>query len=219
MNSDKQIQKPDASKRTEVSTSTRGIEIQRRGQPIIGSSKTGYVYLLVDCSTSMRDNKIIQAKNGALGFAKNALGKGYITGLIQFDSSPKLLCEPDSNISVLERALTKIKIGDLTHMAKAINLASSLLKNISSNKVIVIVTDGMPNEEGDPTSTLDAATLAKKNGIEIIAIGTDDADKDFLKRIASRSDLAVKTTNVQLEKTIASSSTMLPPGHRGVTKS
>jgi len=218
MSGDKQIQKPDTSKRTEISTSTQGIEIQRTGKPIIGSTKTGYVYLLVDCSTSMRGNKIAQAKNGALSFAKNALGKGYITGLIQFDSSPKLLCEPDTNLSVLDSALTRITIGDLTHMAKAINLANSLLKNISSTRVIVIVTDGVPNEDGDPESTLKAASIAKKNGIDIIAIGTDDADHEFLKRIASRTELAVKTTNVQLGKTIGKSVIMLPQGNKGITR-
>ena len=103
-------------------------------------------------------------------------------------------------------------------MAKAINSANSLLKNISSTRVIVIVTDGVPNEDGDPESTLKAASMAKKNGIDIIAIGTDDADYEFLKRIASRIDLAVKTTNVQLGKTIGESVIMLPQGNKGMTR-
>jgi len=176
------------------------------------------VYLLVDCSISMRGDKVLQAKSGALDFAKKAFGKGYVTGLIQFDSMPRLLCEPDANLSVLDNALTRITIGDLTHMAKAINLANSLLKNISSTRVIVIVTDGVPNEDGDPELTLKAASIAKKNGIDIIAIGTDDADHEFLKRIASRTDLAVKTTNVQLGKTIGDSFIMLPSGNKGINK-
>jgi len=218
MSGDKQIQRPGTSKRAEITNASQGIEIVRTGKPIVGSPKTGYVYLLVDCSVSMRGEKILQAKSGALNFAKNALGKGYVTGLIQFDSSPKLLCEPDTNLSVLDSALTRIAIGDLTHMAKAINLANSLLKNISSIRVIVIVTDGVPNEDGDPELTFKAASIAKKNGIDIIAIGTDDADHEFLKRIASRTDLAVKTTNVQLGKTIGDSVIMLPSGNKEINK-
>lgn len=218
MSGDKQMQKPDTSKRTEITNASQGIEIVRTGKPIVGASKTGYVYLLVDCSISMRGDKILQAKSGALDFAKKALGKGYVTGLIQFDSTPRLLCEPDANLSVLDNALTRITIGDLTHMAKAINLANSLLKNISSTRVIVIVTDGVPNEDGDPELTVKAASIAKKNGIDIIAIGTDDADHEFLKRIASRTDLAVRTTNVQLGKTIGDSVIMLPSGNKGINK-
>jgi Mg-chelatase subunit ChlD len=218
MSGDKQLRKPDTSKLSEITNASQGIEIVRTGKPIVGSPKTGYVYLLVDSSISMRGNKISQAKSGALNFAKNALGKGYVTGLIQFDSSPTLLCEPDTNLSVLDRALMRITIGDLTHMAKAITLANNLLKNISSTKVIVIITDGMPNEDGDPEITLKAASVAKNNGIDIIAIGTDDADHEFLKRIASRTDLAVKTTIVQLGKTIGDSVTMLPSGNKGINK-
>jgi len=218
MSGDKQMQKPDTSKRTEITNASQGIEIMRTGKPIVGAPKTGYVYLLVDCSISMRGDKVLQAKSGALDFAKKAFGKGYVTGLIQFDSMPRLLCEPDANLSVLDNALTRITIGDLTHMAKAINLANSLLKNISSTRVIVIVTDGVPNEDGDPELTLKAASIAKKNGIDIIAIGTDDADHEFLKRIASRTDLAVKTTNVQLGKTIGDSFIMLPSGNKGINK-
>jgi Mg-chelatase subunit ChlD len=218
MSNDRQIQRPSAAKQADLTTPAGGIEIQHRGKPVVGSAKAGYVYLLVDCSTSMRGSKIAQAKNGALSFARNASGKGYVTGLIQFDSSPMLLCEPDMNISVLERALEKITIGHLTHMAKAIDMANGLLRNISSTRVMVIVTDGMPNEEGDPEVTLKAASIARNSGVEIIAIGTDGADKDFLRRIASRSDLAVKTTNVQLEKTIGRSAAMLPPGNKGTTR-
>jgi Mg-chelatase subunit ChlD len=211
MSNDKQIQKPNTSKRTEISTSAKGIEIERKGKPIVGSTKTGYVYLLVDCSISMRGNKITQAKNGALSFAKNALAKGYITGLIQFDSDARLLCEPGEDISILARAVEKINIGDLTHMAKAIDKAYNHLKDMTGAKVIVVVTDGVPNGEGDPETTLRTAKMAKTNGIDIIVIGTDDADREFLRQLASRSDLSVKTANIQLEKTIGEAAIMLPP--------
>jgi len=62
----------------------------------------------------------------------------------------------------------------------------------------------------------DKATLsrgpirAKERGIEIIAIGTDDADKDFLSRLASRSDLMVKVSRELLGQSIASAAKMLP---------
>ena len=202
----------------QVSISQNSIEISHQGKPVNGTSTTGQAYLLIDCSGSMQaNNKLQQAKKGALNFAKDALVKHYLTGLIQFDSSAKLICEPGGDLSALEKGLSKLEIGDLTHMAKAINLAYNLLNNQSGQRVIVIVTDGMPNGDGDPQSSLRSGESAKKAGIDIITIGTDDADEKFLKLLASRTQLGVKVNSKNLEKTITDSA-MLLPGPKGITR-
>lgn len=213
----KDIQKVNSSKGAHVSVSQRGIEIRHEGKPVSSEALTGYVYLLVDCSASMEGGKLKQAKKGALNFAKDALRKGYFTGLIRFDSSAKLVCEPFKDITNLEKKLADLQTGSTTHMAKAINLADDLLKEMSGTRVMVIVTDGMPNAPGDPIASLNAGKNAKRNGIEIIAIGTDDADKEFLKRLASRTELGIKVSSKQLEKTISSSAKMLPSGDKKIT--
>jgi Mg-chelatase subunit ChlD len=205
-------------KDTHVSISKKGIEIRHEGKPVSSAALTGYVYLLVDCSASMEGDKLKHAKKGALNFAKDALGKGYLTGLIRFDSSSKLICEPFKDVSNLEKRLVGLEIGDTTHMAKAINLAHELLKEMQGTRVMVVVTDGMPNGPGDPIASLDAGQNAKRNRIDIIAIGTDDADQEFLKRLASRAELGIKVPSKQLEKTITSSAKMLPPGDKRVVK-
>lgn len=215
---DNNIQKRDGVKDTRLSVTKGNIEIRHEGRPISGAAMTGYVYLLVDRSASMEGDKLKQAKKGALNFAREALSKGYFTGLIQFDSASKLLCEPYRDISIIEKAVAKMDIGDTTHMAKAINLAHNLLNNVSGIRVMVIVTDGMPNGMGDPISTLKSGEAAKKSGIDIIAIGTDDADQEFLKRLASRSELGVKVENRKLEKTITDAAKMLPAGDKRISK-
>lgn len=216
MNSRKDIQNIGGSRDTHVIISKKSIEIAHKGAPVSGSAMTGYVYLLVDRSASMEGDKLDQAKKGALKFAKDALGKGYFTGLIQFDSSANLVCEPYKDVSVLEKALMKLRVGDTTHMAKAINLAYSLLKDMPGYRVMVIVTDGMPNGPGDPESSLKAGETAKRNKIDIIAIGTDDADREFLKRLASRSELGVKVPSKNLEKTITDSARLLPSANKKI---
>jgi len=214
----KDIQEVASHKDTHVSISQKGIEIRHEGKPVSSAALTGYVYLLVDCSASMEGDKLKQAKKGALNFAKDALGKGYLTGLIRFDSSPKLICEPFKDVSNLEKRLVGLEIGDTTHMAKAINLAHELLREIQETRVMVVVTDGMPNGPGDPAASLDAGQKAKRNGIDIIAIGTDDADQEFLKRLASRAELGMKVPSKQLEKAITSSVKLLPSGDKRITK-
>jgi Ca-activated chloride channel family protein len=73
-------------------------------------------------------------------------------------------------------------------------------------RTLVVVTDGIPD---NPPSVLDIAARAKASGVEIIAIGTDDADKDFLDKLASRSDLSVKASREMLAQSIASAAKML----------
>jgi len=214
----KSIQKREDTKDAQVAISKGNIEIRHEGKPVDGAAMTGYVYLLVDRSASMAGDKRRQAKKVTLNFAKGALSKGYYTGLIQFDSSAKLLCEPYKDISVIEKAVATMDVGDTTHMAKAINLASHQLRGMTGARVIVIVTDGMPNGIGDPNASLNTAEDVKKSGIDIIAIGTDDADKEFLKRLASRTDLGVKVESKHLEKTITDTAKMLPAGNKGVIK-
>jgi len=183
------------------------------------ATPAGYVYLLVDSSASMRKGaKAKQAQKGAIKFARNALDQGYYTGLIQFDTSPTLVCEPGGDIKALEKAVSAMKPNRSTHMAKAIKLAHSLLSGRPGARVMVIVTDGLPNGEGDPQASILAAEDARRDGIFIIAIGTDDANSDFLKRLASRFDLGIKINRSQLASAIVDSSRMLPPPQNKVTR-
>ena len=64
---------------------------------------------------------------------------------------------------------------------------------------MLVVTDGAVT---DAAQSLDVAERLKHAGTEILTIGTDDADKDFLKALASRSDLGVKVAAADLRQTI-----------------
>ncbi len=172
----------------------------------------GFVYLLLDCSGSMEGQKLKQAKIGALKFAGEAIAKGYRVGLIQFASRAVLSCEPQRTLSHLDSSLREIRASGSTNMTDAIQLATQKLLDKGPLRSIYIVTDGMPD---NPQTALDAAQRAKKHRIDIITIGTDDADDDFLKKIATRRELGIKVSRDQFENTISSVAKMLPlpPGH------
>lgn len=200
-----------------VAISLGGVEIRHEDKPVRGEViETGFVYLLVDCSGSMAtSNKLNQAKKGAINFAREARNKEYLIGLIQFDSSATHLCEPQREIAALERYFRKMETGGSTNMAEAIQIANQRLKERKGSRVMVVITDGMPDSQEE---TLAAAQEAKKNGIDIITIGTDDADGEFLKKLASRTELGVKVSREQFEKSITSTAKMLQqlgPGKTG----
>jgi len=206
-----------SSKEKGITISPEKLKIRLEGKPISAEVKEiGLVYLVVDCSTSMGEgDKLDQAKRGILNFAKDALAKGYLTGLIKFESSAMHLCGPQKEISILRSYLENIYFSGSTNMTKAIYLATQRLLKRHGFRVMVIATDGMPD---NPMTTLDAAQKAKEDGIDIIAIGTDDADQEFLQKLASRTKLGVKVSREQFEKGITSTAKMLPqlgPGKKG----
>ena len=170
-------------------------------------NRKGMVYLVVDCSGSMEGHKISQVKRGILDFAQDAIEKDYLVGLIKFDSSATHICEPKSDIGNLGTHLDKINANGSTNMAAAISMAHEHLEDTKYTRVMVIATDGRPDKT---QSALQAGETAKNDGIDIITIGTDDADLAFLKKLATSERLANKVANQQLGKAIASAYLLLP---------
>jgi len=193
-----------------ISVSKSGIEIRREGKPVkamVGES--GTVYLAVDCSGSMEGDKLAQAKRGAVEFAKEAQKKGYWTGLITFDTSATHLCSPQRDIAVLQKTIESVVASGTTNMTHVIELAVEELHSKKGKRVLVIVTDGAPDSA---RTALKAAQQAKKEGIDIITVGTEDADYAFLKRLASRNELATVVASKQLKEGIVATAKMLPRG-------
>jgi Mg-chelatase subunit ChlD len=199
-----------------VSISNNAVHIQRKGKPIEKRYNTGSVYLLIDCSGSMLDgNKMPQAKDGARKFLRDSISKGYSAGLIKFDTTASKIMEPQRGLTYIETALSNLYANQYgwTNMADGIIEAERNLINRSGYKVIVLVTDGQPAvPEGYPEpyrATLDAAESAKRNSIEIITIGTENADSDFLKRLSTKKDLSIIVSTINLSKGIESAANLL----------
>ncbi len=168
------------------------------------------VYLLLDCSGSMSGTKIEQAKKGTINFAKEAVKKGYLVGLITFADEPIHVFSPKGEVKEFNYSLNSVFAGGSTNMSGAISLATEKLSFYKRERVICIVTDGMPD---NPEATVSAAEKAKDMGIEIMAIGTDDADWNFLKQIVTRNELAVKVERKKFERGIGNMAKMLPSGN------
>jgi len=155
------------------------------------------VYLLVDCSGSMAGEKLIQAQQGTLDFARTAIRKGYRVGLIDFGDEAHLICEPTRDISLIASSVEKIFITGSTNLTDALRMVSKRLLKKEGYRVAVVATDGYPN---DPNSALEIAAEMKKDKIEILAISTEDADQNFLSKLVSRKDLNLKVENNELRR-------------------
>lgn len=189
-----------------------GIRIKPDGGPVeVKRNRGGIGYLLLDTSNSMSGDKLGQAKRGTIEFAKEARVKGYLFGLITFGTYASHRFDPKEDLAALHRAVEPLGAGGSTNMSGAIGLAKRKLVGKEKRRVIVVATDGMPD---DPESALAAATESVNAGIDVITVGTDGADRRFLRRISSRDDLAVTVDRTDFEEGITSTARMLPGDKR-----
>jgi Mg-chelatase subunit ChlD len=188
----------------------RDIEIRQKQKEVLGRIRKrsanidvdnlmraigSVVYILLDCSSSMEGQKLVQAKRGVINFAEDACDKGYAVGLIKFSSTAIHLCETQQDISALNQYLERMTAGGTTNMTDGILLALQKMGDRKGYRAMVIVTDGMPNSQG---TALEAAQEAKANGIDILTI-----------------ELSVKVLSDRLEQGITSMAKMLPLSGKG----
>lgn len=173
-----------------------------RGKPIssdpaVFQGLRAAVYLLIDCSSSMCGEKIEQVKEGALDFAKNAVRKGYRVGLISFSDNAFLICDLTADIFSIAIQIKRFFASGSTNLTDALRIASERLLRRQGYRVVVVATDGCPD---DPNSALEMAGRIKQDKIEILAISTYDADQDFLSKLVSRKDLNLKVEGNEFRK-------------------
>ena len=155
-------------------------------------------------------DKMGQAQRGAVGFAKQANQKGYAVGVIRFESSAERIVTAQSSTHELETCVRQMAAGGSTNLAAAIHLATQSLSDASRERVLCVITDGYPD---DVKATFSAARQAATKGIDIMALGTDDADSEFLDRLVTRKELQVRVSSTQLEQGVVAMVKLLPhPG-------
>ena len=167
----------------------------------------GSVYFLLDISPSMQGDGLAQAKRGLQDLVGQVISDGFGIGLITFDSKTRFLCSPTRDPASLRERVNDLRItGQGTVMAPAIGMAAAKLSGEAGAKFIILATDG---EAHDPKAAYRAASRAKADGVEIITVGTEGADREFLERIASRAGWAVSVETNRLEHGIRQTAGLL----------
>ncbi len=148
------------------------------------------VFVLVDASGSMAIKKFEDATKGALDFGLVCISKRYLVGVIVF-SDKASASSPTSDPTTFRAKIDKLKC-----TSGGTYLASALGHTLGYKPAyVLVVTDG---EVADSDESLAVAKRLKSADTEILTIGTDDANQDFLKQLASRSDLSVKVAPADL---------------------
>jgi Mg-chelatase subunit ChlD len=170
------------------------------------SGARGYVWLLLDTSASMADGrKLTQAVQGTEAFVDSCCESNLRAGVITFGEGVRCLWRPTTRPSTAR--LATIEAAGRTPMARAIAVATRLLSRRSGEKVICILSDGLPD---DRTKVLLAATTARTLGITLFAIGTEGADLEFVRSLAGRPSLAFWFSSGELARGLRDVAQSLP---------
>jgi len=168
----------------------------------------GTVYLLLDHSASMADKgKMEGLIGGSLRLFVEARKREYAVGAIGFANHAHLLSRASCDVARFRSRLSTLEPDGRTAMAQALRLATGQLKRRRGDKIILLVTDGMPDSR---EAALDAARLARVQGITVIAIGTGGADEAFLAALTPKPELAARVELGQLEETMGNVAKALP---------
>ena len=168
----------------------------------------GTVYLLLDHSASMADpGKMAQLTRGALRLFTEARQRDYAVGIVGFAHRAQLLLSATCDAAQFQKQLKTLEPYGRTAMAQAIRVATRQLRRRRGDRVMLLVTDGMPDSRA---ATLDAARLARAQGITVIAIGIGHADEAFLASLTPKPELAVKVAVGELENTLGEAAKRLP---------
>jgi molecular chaperone DnaK len=141
-----------------------------------------FIVLCIDVSGSMHGRKLEAAKAGALNFMKNVDPEYTSVGLVSFGSNAKRRMSFTRSIKDMQQAVKSLSLEGSTAMGEGLDLACEDLKQVNGRRVIVVLTDGSPDDQDE---TLSIAEECRMNKIEIITIGTDDADLPFLRQLAT----------------------------------
>ena len=158
------------------------------------------VALLIDTSGSMADNdKIAEVKRAAATYVDSQDRKLSI-GLVSFATDARVESPPSTDLNAIKTAISGLNATGATNMAEGLQAAARTLEDASdAGRTILLFTDGVPGSNIEPEEvakprTLAAAETIRNAGTRIVAIGTEDADVNFLAQVTGSRDLVFATT-------------------------
>ena len=155
------------------------------------------IALLIDISGSMGGEPIEEVRNAAVQFLQNWKHPNTRLAVVPFEDSAYLLrpvLEPGQDPRALIERVQGLRTESGTYMGPALQQAQiAFNQNPSLRNAVMLFTDG---EADDPWQTLRRAGTMRRRGIVITAIGTQDADHNFLLRLTGNDPSKVFDTQL-----------------------
>ena len=135
------------------------------------------VVLVLDRSGSMDGNPLDQTKDAASKFVDTVLQEESRVAFITYDEEAEVHSGFTRNGDLLHEEIEEINAGSATNIYDGLSSADQLLQSSSAKKkIIVLLTDGLPNAGIDENGSYEDALVTyseelKKQGIDLYTLG------------------------------------------------
>jgi pSer/pThr/pTyr-binding forkhead associated (FHA) protein/uncharacterized protein YegL len=171
--------------------------------PTASSGAVQHVTMVIDTSGSMRDeNKLEEVKRAAIAFVRRQANSATGVALVEFSTNASTVQAMTRDVNALTGRINELEANGGTNIGAAVieggrTLAADDARNIPSS--LLLFTDGRPDVSGESEAqgkrrAIAAAEQVRASGVKIIAIGTEDADPNFLAELTGSRDLVFSTT-------------------------
>ena len=180
-----------------------------------GGPEPTRVYLLIDVSSSMAGYPLVEAQTAAREFLDRCDFTLMEVGLISFSDQVTLQAEATDNVRRVQAAIGRLEADGTTNLTEALELARERLIDSDRTRYVVILTDGYPDAA---ESAVKEAEAVRASGVEIVAIGMGDADRDYLRRLASTEEGSIFAHAGELVQTFGHIARVIAEGGRALRK-
>lgn len=146
------------------------------------------VALILDVSGSMSGDPIDQMKEAAQGFLDTAVGGGAQVGLVSYSGEAQVLEKLDSSATALSAAVSDLSSGGNTNIEDGLVKGEQVLSaGNADRRIIVLMSDGAPNEGKTGDGLIAYADELKERGYKIYTVGFNEGPEGYslLSQIAS----------------------------------
>ncbi|NET30019.1 vWA domain-containing protein [Okeania sp. SIO1I7] len=143
------------------------------------------VVLLIDTSSSMGSGKLSEVQAAATGFVDRQNLTVNKLAIVEFSSNSRVLTNFDADETELKQAIANLRPSGSTNLSQGLNTVASLLQNRNAPNILLF-TDGQPNNPGASESM---AQQIRATGINLVAVGTGDADSNYLTSLTGNPNL------------------------------
>lgn len=138
----------------------------------VSSSNERDVVLTLDVSGSMEGTPLEETKKASSNFINTVLENSANVGIISYDSESTILSPFTINEAYMSKTLQNVESGGGTNIEAGLSASYSMLKNSNSKKkIIVLMSDGEPNEGKQGEELIEYANQIKEEGIYIYTLG------------------------------------------------
>ena len=175
--------------------------------PAISGATSQRVAMVIDTSGSMRDeNKLEEVKRAAIAFVNRQANSATGVALVEFSTNASTVQPLTRDVASLSGRINELEANGGTNIGAAVIeggralAADDARRNTRSvPSSLLLFTDGRPDISGESEAqgrrrAIGAAEQVRASGVKIIAIGTEDADANFLAELTGNRDLVFSTT-------------------------